>query len=330
MIVSRTPYRVSLFGGGTDYPDWFLEHGGSVVGFAMDKYCYVSVRELPPFFTHRSRIVYSKIELINSIYEIQHPAVRGVLLDQNLHEGLEIHHDGDLPAMSGIGSSSSFTVGLLNAVDALRSIHRDKPALAHEATRIEQTVIEESVGNQDQAWAAHGGVNRIDFRTTGEVQVVPLSLGIERERELTDRLMLFFSGVNRQADRIAKDIVSNLNANRSTLHRMREQVEEAEAILRDRHRSLDELAPLFREGWTMKRNLSHKIATPQIDHIYDRASEAGALGGKVLGAGGGGFLLFYVPRSARNNVRAALSELIEVSIGIDYDGSKIVLNGEGS
>ena len=173
MIISRTPFRISLFGGGTDYPTWFREHGGSVIGTAIDKYCYISVRRLPPFFEHKSKIVYSKVELVKSVAEIEHPAVRGVLTDMKIEDGLEIHHDADLPARSGLGSSSSFTVGLLNALHALDSRMISKRDLGREAIRIEQDVLKEDVGSQDQVWAAYGGFNRIDFHPDGSFSVAP-------------------------------------------------------------------------------------------------------------------------------------------------------------
>src|SRR5712692_5863845 len=194
MIISRTPFRISLFGGGTDYPDWFREHGGSVVGTAIDKYCYISVRRLPPFFAHRSRIVYSQVELVRDVSEIQHPAVRGILTDMGITDGLEIHHDADLPARSGLGSSSSFTVGLLNALHALDSRMSVKWELAREAIRIEQEVLKENVGCQDQLWAAYGGFNRIDFSQNGNFSVAPIIMSPERREELLQSIMLFFTG----------------------------------------------------------------------------------------------------------------------------------------
>ena len=197
MIISRTPFRISLFGGGTDYPSWFREHGGSVVGTAIDKYCYISVRRLPPFFEHKSRIVYSQVELVNDISEIKHPAVRGILSDQGVTEGLEIHHDADLPARSGLGSSSSFTVGLLHALHALDSKMITKRDLAREAIRIEQDVLKENVGSQDQLWAAYGGFNRIDFHSDGTFAVAPIILPPERREELGRSIMLFFTGFSR-------------------------------------------------------------------------------------------------------------------------------------
>ena len=210
MIISRTPFRISLFGGGTDYPTWFREHGGAVLGMAINKYCYISVRRLPPFFEHKSRIVYSQVELVREVSEIQHPAVRGVLADRGMTEGLEIHHDADLPARSGLGSSSSFTVGLLNALCALENRMIGKRELAREAIRIEQGVLNESVGCQDQLWAAYGGFNRIEFLPDGNFMVQPIIMKPERREELLQSMMLFFTGFSRFASDFAHDQINNI------------------------------------------------------------------------------------------------------------------------
>ena len=325
MIISRTPFRISLFGGGTDYPTWFREHGGAVLGLAIDKYCYITLRRLPPFFAHRSRIVYSQVELVNAVSEIRHPAVRAVLSDQGVNEGLEIHHDADLPARSGLGSSSSFTVGLLNALHALRSRMIAKRDLACEAIQIEQEVLKEQVGSQDQMWATYGGFNRFEFFRDGTFAVSPMIISSERRQELNRSLMLFFTGFSRFATDFAKDQVKNIPNRRSQLMAIRRMVDSAVDILQDEKAPLRELGDLLHKSWRLKRELADTVSNRQIDEIYDAARDAGAIGGKLLGAGGGGFIVFFVEEGAREKVRERLKNLIHVSVGIDNDGSKIVL-----
>jgi len=325
MIISRTPFRVSLFGGGTDFPAWYLKHGGAVIGGAIDKYCTITLRSLPPFFDHRYRIVYSNIELVNRIEEILHPSVRAVLSEMGVDSGVEIHHDGDLPARSGLGSSSSFTVGLLNAVNAHQGRMISKAALAAEAIRVEQRVIAEHVGSQDQVWAAYGGLNRIDFNVDGSIDVTPLILPRERREDLQGHLMLFFTGISRLATEIEREKVANFGSREADLFGIRALVDEAGAILGDPSRSLDELGRLLHEGWMLKRGLSSGVSNSQIDELYRAARDAGALGGKLLGAGGGGFLLLYVPPERREAVRERLKPLISVAVRFVSRGSEIVL-----
>lgn len=325
MIISRTPFRVSLFGGGTDYPAWIREHGGAVLGTAIDKYCYISVRYLPPFFEHRHRIVYSKVELVREVREIQHPAVRGVLGELAIDAGLEIHHDADLPARSGLGSSSSFTVGLLNAVHAMRGRMVTKSELGREAIRIEQDVLKESVGCQDQIWAAFGGLNKIDFFPDGRFEVTPVILPPERRHELRQSMMLFFTGFSRYASDFAKDQLDNLKRRAAQLTAMRAMVDHAVDILRDERAPIRELGKLLDESWRLKRELADSVSTGEIDAIYEAGRAAGAVGGKLLGAGGGGFILFIVEPDQREAVRERLQHLIHVSFDFDTEGSKIVL-----
>jgi D-glycero-alpha-D-manno-heptose-7-phosphate kinase len=325
MIISRTPFRISLFGGGTDYPAWFREHGGSVIGTAINKYCYISVRRLPPFFEHHSRIVYSQVELVNDVSEIKHPAVRGILIDRGITDRLEIHHDADLPARSGLGSSSSFTVGLLNALSALNSRMSSNRELACEAIRIEQDVLKENVGCQDQVWAAYGGFNRIDFFRDGTFSVAPIILAPARRDELRRSIMLFFTGFSRIASDIAQEQVNNINNSASQMRAMRAMVDRAADILADRKASTAELGELLHEAWLLKRRLSNRIFNPQIDEIYEAGRDAGAIGGKLLGAGGGGFMVFIVDPEKREQVRERLKKLIHVTIDFDNDGSKIVM-----
>jgi D-glycero-alpha-D-manno-heptose-7-phosphate kinase len=324
MIISRTPFRVSLFGGGTDYPEWYQENGGAVLGFAINRYCYITLRYLPPFFSHRHRIAYSRIETVSQLSEIEHPAVRAVLTDMGVEEGLEIHHDGDLPARSGLGSSSSFTVGLINALNALKGQMISKQALASEAIRIEQHVIKENVGSQDQIWAAYGGFNRIEFSHQG-FRVSPIIVPEHRSRDLLDHLVLYFTGFSRFANDVAKKKLENFNNRRPQLTRMHAMVDESVEILADCTRPITEIGELLHEAWLLKKSLSPVVSTAAIDEIYSAGRRAGAIGGKLLGAGSGGFFLFFIPPERRPGLREALSRLIEVSIEVDHDGSSIVL-----
>lgn len=325
MIITRTPYRLSLFGGGTDYPGWYREHGGSVIGMAINKYCYISVRHLPPFFAHKHRIVYSELELTNSIPDIRHPAVRAVLTEMKVNAGLEIHHDGDLPARSGLGSSSSFTVGLLMALYALRGEMVTKDSLAREAIRIEQEVIAESVGSQDQIWAAHGGFNRVDFERGGSFVVSPIIMPNARRQELMEHVVLFFTGVSRNAPDIAKQKIANIGARQTQLAAMKSQVDAAQQVFADPNGSLSMLGKLLHEGWRLKRELSPAVSTKMIDDIYQVGIDCGAFGGKLLGAGGGGFIMFLIPPERRKRLRERLQGLVEVGVDIDDVGSTVVV-----
>jgi D-glycero-alpha-D-manno-heptose-7-phosphate kinase len=325
MIISRTPFRISLFGGGSDYPTWYRQHGGSVLGFAIDKYCYISLRALPQFFEHRHRIVYSKVETVKEIEEIQHPAVRAVLSETKVDYGIEIHHDGDLPARSGLGSSSSFTVGLLKALYAQKGRMVSQHFLASEAIRIEQEVIGENVGSQDQIWAAYGGMNRVDFFTDGHFSVVPLVMAPERRRKLLSHFMLFFTGLSRYATEVAGKKIANLEKRAADVTRMVGMVDEAQGILGDPDRDLSDIGRLLHESWCLKRGLAESVTSDDIDAIYKKGCDAGAVGGKLLGAGGGGFILFYVEPERQQSVREALAPLVEVRFDVDYAGSKIVV-----
>jgi D-glycero-alpha-D-manno-heptose-7-phosphate kinase len=332
MIISRTPFRVSLFGGGTDYPDWIREHGGAVLGMAINKYCYLTVRTLPPFFEHKHRIVYSVIELAREISDVQHPAVRAVLSEMNVTEGLEVHHDADLPARSGLGSSSSFTVGLLNTLYALRGQMASKSHLGAEAIRIEQQVIRENVGCQDQVWAAYGGLNCIEFPRNGGFSVKPIILGPERRRELTGSLLLVFSGLSRIASDVAEEKISNIGRNERQLLALRRMVDQALAVVTDEREPIYRLGELLHESWMLKRGLASRVTNERVDDIYSAAMAAGATGGKLLGAGGGGFLCFITRPEKRAAVCEALRGLIQVSIDVDDEGSRIMVyepNGIG-
>jgi len=325
VIVTRTPFRISFFGGGTDYPAWYQEHGGVVLATTIDKYCYISCRYLPPFFEHKHRIVYSKIENVKSIAEIEHPAVRAVLGWAGCERGLEIHHDGDLPARSGLGSSSSFTVGLVNALCALDGKYISKEDLARKAIDIEQNIIGENVGSQDQISAAFGGFNRIEFRQNDTFQVSPIILSKKRLGDLQGSLMLYFTGFSRIASEIAKSKIDNFKNRVTELKRMGEMVEEAISILQAPETPIDEFGKLLGQSWSYKRSLSNKVSTPEIDQIYEDALKAGATGGKILGAGGGGFLLLSVRPELQQKVRSRLARLINVPFNFENSGSRVVL-----
>lgn len=324
MIITRTPFRISFFGGGTDYPTWFQEHGGVVVATTIDKYCYISCRYLPPFFEHKYRLVYSKIENVIDPAEIQHPAVRAVLQYMDCRAGLEIHHDGDLPARSGLGSSSSFTVGLLNALKALEGRYISNEELASLAIHIEQDVIKENVGSQDQISASYGGFNRIEFLRDGGFRVNPIILHQDRVENLQSHLMLFFTGFSRIASEIAKSKIDNIHQRQTELARMKEMADEAISIMHG-NSSLDEFGVLLDQGWQYKKSLSNMVSSAEIDQMYAAAINAGALGGKLLGAGGGGFMLFYVKPEDQPRVRERLSKLIHVPFKFENSGSRVVL-----
>jgi D-glycero-alpha-D-manno-heptose-7-phosphate kinase len=325
MIMSRTPFRISLFGGGTDYPTWYREHGGAVVGTTINKYCYISFRELPPFFEHRHRIVYSRIELPQDVDEIQHPAVRTVLSEYQVTEGVEIQHYGDLPARSGMGSSSSFTVGLINALRAHQGQISSAELLAKEAIRIEQEVIKEAVGSQDQVWAAYGGTNSITFYPDGRFDVNPLILSAARRMELQSHLLLFFTRFSRTAETIAVHKIENLPARASQLNRMRQMAEHAADVLQSRSCAVTEIGRMLDESWRLKKELADCVTTSAVDELYAAAKGAGALGGKLLGAGGGGFMLIFAEPHKHARIRESLRDLIEVSFEIGSPGSRIVI-----
>lgn len=324
MVISRTPFRVSFFGGGTDYPAWYREHGGAVLSTTIDKYCYLTCRRLPPFFEHKSRVVYSKIEMVQSNKDIEHPAARAILDYLKIDEGVEIHHDGDLPARTGLGSSSAFAVGLLHASYALRNSMVDKMRLAREAIHIEQEVLKENVGCQDQVIVAVGGLNRIDFARNGTVDVTPMALNVARLRELESHLMLYFTGFSRIASLIVKEQLERIQDTRSELTRMQEMVPQAVQMLAS-NGSLTEFGKLLHEGWTLKRRLSSKVSSPEIDEIYERARRAGALGGKLLGAGGGGFMLLFAKPEDQPKIRKELEKLTWVPFHFETEGSRIIM-----
>ncbi len=322
MVITQTPFRISFFGGGTDYPDYYLKYGGKVIGSSINKFAYLTIRKLPPFFDYNYRIVYSKIESVKSPEKIIHPAVKHTLKFLNINYGISINYDGDLPARSGIGSSSSFTVGLLKGLYAIEEKIIDKKELAEKAIFIEQKLIKESVGSQDQTFASYGGFNKIEFLQNGEIIVNPILLNHDRLHQLQDNLMLFFSGISRVASKIAEHQLKKIEINKEKLDKMKELVDEAENIIYKN--SLDEFGELLDYAWKLKRSLSENITNHTIEEIYNKAKKAGAIGGKLLGAGGGGFILFYVPKNKQEKVREALKENIYVPFKFEFEGSKII------
>jgi D-glycero-alpha-D-manno-heptose-7-phosphate kinase len=328
MAISRTPYRVSFFGGGTDYPAWYRRHGGAVLSMAINKYCYIGTGFLPPFFGIRHRIIWSHIEPVGAIAEIQHPAVRAGLqvLGFDDSEGVELFHQGDLPARSGIGSSSAFAVGLINVLNAMRGKQLDAHALAVSATDLEQNKLKESVGCQDQIASAYGGMNVVKFECDDSFSVTPLGLGDSQRGDFEKWLMLFYTGSSRISSEFAKRLIGKLDANAAHMTRMRDMVEVAAEMLHAGR--LAEFGQLLHESWALKRRLTDGTSTTTIDRIYDDARRAGALGGKLLGAGGTGFMVFVVPPERQDAVRAALSHLITVPISTDFTGSTIVYKKE--
>jgi D-glycero-alpha-D-manno-heptose-7-phosphate kinase len=325
MIITKTPYRVSFFGGGTDFPLWFREHGGRVISTSINKYCYITCRRKPAFFPHKHRFVYSEIEDVNEISATRHPAIKGVLEWVQWTDGLEIHHDGDLPARSGLGSSSAFTVGLLQAMHRLQNTTLSKEELAKQAIHVEQKVIGEVVGCQDQIAVAYGGFNRIDFNPDETFSVTPISIDTSRLADLQNHLLLFFTGFSRFASDIESSKLVNFSQKSDSLLRMMDMVVEAEDLLKDNNRDLHQFGWMLQEAWEYKKSLSSYVSTSAIDEIYNRAITAGALGGKILGAGGGGFMLFFVPPEKQSAVRSSLAELIEVPFSFEQEGCSIVL-----
>ncbi|MBL8735372.1 MAG: kinase [Planctomycetes bacterium] len=323
MIISRTPFRISFFGGGTDYPDWYRQHGGAVLATTIDKYCYLSCRYLPPFFDYRYRVVWSKVENRASIAEIEHPVVRCLLQHMGFERGVEVHHVGDLPARSGMGSSSTFTVGLLHALHALQGRMVGKQDLMHEAIHVEQNLLRETVGSQDQVSAACGGFNKITFAPNGHIEVSPIVLRPGRLQELDAHLMLFYTGIVRTASKVATAYVTDLQQKRRQLRILRGLVDESIDLLASEH-GIERFGELLDEGWVQKKSLGGGISNDDLDDVYLRARAAGAIGGKIAGAGGGGFLLLFVPPERQEAVRQALPELVHVPFRFESSGSQIL------
>lgn len=323
MIISRTPFRISFFGGGTDYPAWYRHHGGAVLATTIDKYCYLTCRYLPPFFEHRFRLVYSFIERCQRVDDIRHPAAREVLKLLDVTRGVEIHHDGDLPARSGMGSSSSFTVGLLHALHALRGSMPSRRQLALEGIEIEQQRLKEAVGSQDQVSAAYGGLNHIVFLPNGEIAVHPVTVSQERVRELNANLMLFYTGISRTASEVAGSFVREMDERWQQLRVLGAMVDEGLSILTGRE-DLARFGQLLHEAWQFKRSLSSAVSNPEVDEMCEAALSAGALGCKLTGAGGGGFLLLFVPPTRQPAVTDTFKRLIHVPFAFEFSGSQII------
>jgi D-glycero-alpha-D-manno-heptose-7-phosphate kinase len=317
---------VSFFGGGTDYPAYYLRHGGKVLAAAINKYCYLSVRRLPPFFHHRHRIVYSRTELVNEIDEIQHPSVRETMRYRRIDYGISLHHDGDMPAHSGVGSSSAFTVGLLNSLHALENRMISKRDLARDAIHVEQIMIRENVGSQDQILSAYGGLNLVEFTPNGEIAVSPVIMKPEVLRDFESRLLLVFTGHSRNASEIAAEQIHALPGKLAAMERMKALVDRALALLAGEGAELDAFGPLLNETWEIKRGLSSRITTPEIDAIHRTALRNGALGGKLLGAGGGGCMLFYVRPEDRERLIAVIDGCLVIPFRFDFDGSRIIVH----
>lgn len=321
MIITRTPFRMSFFGGGTDFDGFYKKHGGAVISTTFDKYAYVNVRHLPRFFDYKTHITYSKMEYVNSYDEINHPAIRNAMKMLDMHE-LRITYDADLPARSGLGTSSSFAVGLLNAFHALKGQYVEKRKLADEAIHLERKLCKEAGGIQDQIAVAFGGLNRISFNSDG-YSVKPIVISPERKKRLNENLMLFFTGFSRFSADIQVNTEKSIKNKECQMIEMLSLVDEAEKVLVSKS-DLNEFGRLLDYTWKLKRGVSEGISTDSIDTFYDRAKQAGAIGGKLLGAGGGGFLLFYVEPDRQNNVIKALGDLLRVPFEFENDGTTII------
>ena len=321
MIITRTPFRMSFFGGGTDMEEFYREHGGAVLSTTFDKYCYVNLRHLPRFFDYRTHLTYSKTEQVNAYEEIQHPLIRHTMEYLDIHD-IRLMYDADLPARTGLGTSSSFAVGLLNAFYALKGKRVDKKRLADEAIYVERVLCNEAGGIQDQIAASFGGFNRIDMGAEGYT-VNPVIISNQRKKALNDNLMLFFTGFTRFSSEIQKKAGKSFREKTAELKEMKSLVYQAEDILASKA-DLSEFGKLLHYTWTLKRGLSGGVSTGDIDDIYALALKAGATGGKLLGAGGGGFLLFYVEPEHRENVKKALEKLLWVPFEFENEGTRVV------
>ena len=324
MIITRTPFRISFFGGGTDYPVYYKEHGGAVLNTTINKYCYVTCRYLPPFFDHKFRIRYTRREETQRVEQIEHPSVRECLRFLKIDKGIEMVHSGDIPAMSGIGSSSSFTVGFLNSLYSLQGKMVTKRKLAYDAIHVEQNLIGENVGSQDQLAAAFGGFNRIYFGGSDGIFVQPMTLSQEKLQELQDSLLFYFTRFSRFASDIAGEQIKETPNKLKELKLIREMVDEAVDVLNSNHGPIHDFGKLLHESWMLKKSLTNMISNGDINEIYEAARQAGAVGGKLCGAGGGGFMLFFVPREFQPKVKKALKRLLLVPFRFDTLGSHII------
>ncbi len=321
MIITQTPFRMSFFGGGTDFPEFYKEHGGAVISTTFDKYCYVNVRHLPRFFDYSTELSYSRIERVTDVEEIQHPAIREAMKYLDMQE-LRLTYEADLPARSGLGTSSSFAVGMLNAFYALKGKYADKKKLADDAIYLERVLCNESGGVQDQIAASYGGLNRINFTENG-YEVNPIILSLERKEQLNRNLLLFFTGFSRFSSDIQETTQKALNEKKTQLLEMLQLVEEAERVLTSKT-GLEEFGRLLDYTWKLKRGISGRISTDSIDGLYAAGMKAGALGGKLLGAGGGGFLLFYVEEDRKERVKKAMESLLYVPFAFENSGTRVI------
>ena len=324
MIISRTPFRVSLFGGGTDFPAWYRERGGIVISAAINKYCYLNVRYLPPFFDYKYRIRYTQQEYVGTIEDIKHPSVRECIRYVGVREGIEVQHNSDLPAMSGLGSSSAFTVGLLHALYGLKGRIAGKRQLATQAIEVEQHWIRECVGSQDQVAVAFGGVNLITFGPGEGFEVAPLTLSPESLATIESHLLLCFTGFQRNGIEMAADQQRNMERNSAELEEIGAIALDAVDVFRQHPVDMTRVGRLLDAQWQLKRRLSAKIATGAIMEVYDAGMRAGAVGGKLLGAGGGGFMLFVAPPETHPVIREALKSYLFVPFRFDMSGSQII------
>ncbi len=327
MIITKTPVRISLFGGGTDYPDYFFKKQGAVLGTTINKYIYLSVNKLSEFFDYKIKISYSNPEKVHTVEDIQHPSVKACLKHANIADGLDIHVFADLPAKTGLGSSSSFTVGLLNALYSLSAKKFDKSLLANEALYVEQQLIKEKVGSQDQVHAAYGGFNLIEFNKQGH-NVYPLNIEPSRILLLEESMLLFYTGINRFAEDILEEQIKNTQTGSKDIYleKMLAMVYDAKNVLIESQQAdlIPTLGQMLHKSWELKKQLSSKISNERIDNLYAKALKAGALGGKLCGAGHGGFLLLMAPKEKHTSIREALSELMEVRFKFENEGSKII------
>lgn len=322
MIITKTPFRMSFFGGGTDMEEFFKENGGSVLSTTFDKYCYVNVRHLPRFFDYSTELSYSKTERVTNIEDIKHPAIRNAMHMLDMHE-IRLTYEADLPARSGLGTSSSFAVGMLNAFYALKGKYADKKRLADEAIYLERELCQEAGGWQDQIAASFGGLNRINFNADG-YEVLPVIISPERKQQLNENLMMFFTGFTRFSSEIQKANAQRKKDRTAQLKEMLALVDEAEHVLVDKKRDLDEFGKLLDHTWRLKRQTGAAVSTDSIDGLYEKGIQAGALGGKLLGAGGGGFLVFYVQPEKQEEVRKAMQDLMYIPFRFEDGGTRVI------
>ena len=323
MIITKTPFRMSFFGGGTDMENYFKENGGAVLSTTFDKYCYVNVRHLPRFFDYSTEISYSKTERVTNVDDIQHPAVRNAMKMLDMHE-IRLTYEADLPARSGLGTSSSFAVGMLNAFYALKGKYADKKKLADEAIYLERVLCQEAGGWQDQIAASFGGFNRINFNEDG-YEVLPVIISPERKKQLNNNLLMFFTGFTRFSSDVQKANSSSSPKDKNAmLKEMYSLVDDAEKVLTEKTSDLDDFGRLLDHTWKLKRQTGSAVSTNSIDGLYSRGIEAGALGGKLLGAGGGGFLVFYVQPEYQENVRKAMSDLMYIPFEFENGGTRVI------